>query len=165
MGLVELLIAMTVLIVALLALVAAMTSGTASIVRAGKVSTAASLADTQMQLYRALKYCSIRLDDASIPTSAPYTTDAAYNATQVRDTDLCSGSAPTCASGPPAECNASRSVTAADGKSYRVDSYIVHVQPSGARQYKQVTVVVRDGLDPTQAGLARLVSTFDAATG
>ena len=53
-GLVELLIAMTMLNIGLLAVVASFSSGIVSINRAGKITTAAVLADGQMELYRAL---------------------------------------------------------------------------------------------------------------
>src|ERR671914_10961 len=92
-GLVELLIAMTVLAVALLALVAAFSSGALTLQRAGQTSTASALANQQMELYRGLKYCAIRLDDSAsnLPGPTPYTSDAAYSASQVLDTAVCGG--------------------------------------------------------------------------
>ena len=56
-GLVELLIAMTVMVVGITALVAGMSSGMVAVKRAGDESTAAALADTQMEAYRALPNC------------------------------------------------------------------------------------------------------------
>jgi type II secretory pathway pseudopilin PulG len=153
-GLIELLIAMLMLNVGLLAVVAAFSSGIVSINRAGRVTTSAVLADGQMELYRALTYDAIKLDTATIPGTVPYTTDIAYNATQV--TGTCTGS--------PNECNASRQVTGADGKPYRVDTYIVSVAPTGGRALKKVTVVVRDYNNLT-LNYARQVSTFDQSTG
>lgn len=167
MGLVELLIAMTVLAVALLALVAALSAGALSLRRASKTSTAAALANQQMELYRGLKYCWIRLDDASIAGPAPYTSDAAWSGSQVLDTAPCGNpsTTPTCGAGPPNECNASREVTGPDGRKYRVDTYIVPETPSGGRELKRVTVVVRDQDAPTVGGLSRTSSKFDAASG
>jgi type II secretory pathway pseudopilin PulG len=153
-GLVELLIAMTMLNIGLLAVVAAFSSGVVSLNRASRITTAAVLADGQMELYRAIKYTSIQLDTTTIPSSAPYNTDTAYNATQV--TGTCSGSPP--------ECNASRQVTGADGKSYRLDTYIVSYTPTGGRALKKVTVVVRDYNNLT-VSYARQISTFDQSTG
>jgi type II secretory pathway pseudopilin PulG len=164
-GLVELLIAMTVLSVALLALVAAFTSGALALRRAGQTSTAAALADQQMELYRGLKYCAIRLDDGSLPGPAPYSSDAAYSGSQVLDTALCGGVAQPCAAGPPNECDASRDVTGPDGRRYRVDTYIVYETPSGGRELKQVTVVVRDSDQLTAGGLVRVSSGFDRISG
>ncbi|MFN2469676.1 MAG: prepilin-type N-terminal cleavage/methylation domain-containing protein, partial [Gaiellaceae bacterium] len=142
-GLVELIISMTMLSVALLALVAGFNSGLLALQRAGKTSTAATMADQQMERYRALKYCDIRLDDAALPGPAPYTTDPAYSASQVLDTTLCAGATPTCAAGPPPECNPSRVVPGPDNRNYRVDTYIVS-QTDGGRPLKLVTAVVRD---------------------
>jgi type II secretory pathway pseudopilin PulG len=153
-GLVELLIAMAMLNIGLLAVVAAFSSGIVSINRAGKITTAAVLADGQMELYRALTYNAIQLDAATIPGTTPYTTDTAYNASQV--TGTCTGSPP--------ECNASRQVTGADNRQYRIDTYIVSVAPTGGRNLKKVTVVVRDYNNLTLT-YARQVSTFDQSTG
>ena len=153
-GLIELLLAMTMLNIGLLAVVAAFSSGIVSLNRASRITTAAVLADGQMELYRALTYASIRLDPSSIPGTTPYTTDTAYSSTQV--TASCPGT--------PDECNASRSATGADGKTYRVDTFIVSTTPTGGRAVKRVTVVVRD---PNNLSLtfARQVSTFDQSTG
>ena len=153
-GLIELLLAMTMLNIGLLAVVAAFSSGIVSINRASRITTAAVLADGQMELYRALTNNAIRLEPSSIPTGAPYTTDSAYSASQVTAT---------CA-GPPAECNASRQATGADGKSYRIDTYIVSTTPTGGRPIKKVTVVVRDYTNLALT-FARQISTFDASTG
>src|SRR5215216_2781921 len=82
-GLVELLIAMAMLNIGLLAVVAAFSSGIVSINRAGKITTASVLADGQMELYRALRYDAIKLDPNTIPGTVPYTSDIAYSASQV----------------------------------------------------------------------------------
>ena len=153
-GLVELLIAMTMLNIGLLAVVASFSSGIVSINRAGRITTAAVLADGQMELYRALTYNAIQLDAATIPGTVPYTTDQAYSASQI--TGTCTGSPP--------ECNASRQVTGADGRLYRIDTYIVTTAPTGGRNLKKVTVVVRDYNNLTLT-YARQTSTFDQSTG
>jgi Tfp pilus assembly protein PilV len=152
--LIELLLAMTMLNIGLLAVVAAFSSGIVSLNRASRITTAAVLADGQMELYRALTYASIRLDPGSIPGSAPYTTDTAYSGSQV--TGTCPGT--------PDECNASRTATGADGKSYRVDTFIVSTTPTGGRPVKRVTVVIRDP-NNLSISFARQVSTFDQSTG
>ena len=61
-GLLELLMAMVMLNVGILALVAAFNSGAVALRRASKQSNAATLADTQMELFRGLKYTSIVQD-------------------------------------------------------------------------------------------------------
>jgi Tfp pilus assembly protein PilV len=157
-GLIELLIAMVILNVGILAIVASFNAGILTLSRASKVTTASVLADQQMELYRSIKYDSIRLAAATIPNTAPYTADAAYSATQVT-TPACSGPSY------PNECNASRTpVTGADGKSYRVDSYVVQTTPTGGRPVKLVTVVVRDAADVNKV-YARQASSFDQSTG
>jgi Tfp pilus assembly protein PilV len=166
-GLVELLIAMVMLNVGILAIVAAFNSGMFALKRASRISTATALADKQMELYRALPYASISLDSTTIPTGAPYTTDSAYSSTQV--TATCTGSPL------PDECTASRTVTNAqspDHKRYRVDTYIVlstatttPPTPPNGRPLKIVTVVVRDGYNVNARPLVREASTFDASTG
>jgi type II secretory pathway pseudopilin PulG len=158
-GLVELLVAMLILNVGLLALVMAFVSATKAVRQAGHISTASTIADTQLELYRALTYGTIALDPSSIPTTAPYTTDASYSTTQVTAT---------CASGTYSsypQCNASRTVTGPDHGSYRVDTYIVSSTPTGGRAIKVVTVVVRDPSDLTAQALARSSTSFDQSTG
>ena len=156
-GLVELLVAMVLMNIAFLALFATFSSGTVAIRRSARISTATTLADMQMELYRALTYSTIALDSSTIPVSAPYTTDSAYSASQV--TATCSG-----AVGSHNECNASRTVTGPDGHSYRVDTYIVSQTLSSARADKKVTIVVRDG-SSTSTVYARIASDFDLSTG
>jgi Tfp pilus assembly protein PilE len=158
-GLVELLIAMVMLNLGLLALLAAFISGSTTVRRASRIATASTLADTQLELYRSLVYGSIALDPSSVPASAPYTTDVAYNASQVTAT---------CAAGSYTsypQCNASRSVTGPDHGTYRVDTFIVYRTPTSGRPVKLVTVVVRDSTKLTGPALARHSSSFDQSTG
>ncbi|HXV02866.1 MAG TPA: prepilin-type N-terminal cleavage/methylation domain-containing protein [Gaiellaceae bacterium] len=156
-GLIELLIAMVILNVGLLAIVASFQAGIVSLSRASRVTTAAVLADQQMEVYRAITYGSIRLASSSIPGTAPYTTDPAYNATQIT-TPACSGTPL------PDECNASRVITGADNKSYRMDVFIVTTAPAGGRSMKQVTIVVRDANNLSRV-YVRQASSFDQSTG
>jgi Tfp pilus assembly protein PilV len=156
-GLIELLIALTILNIGILAIVASFNAGIITLNRASKITTAAVLADQQMELYRAINYDSIRLASATIPTTAPYTTDTAYSATQI--------TTPACSGPPyPDECNATRTATGADGKPYRIDTYIVQTTPTGGRAVKLVTVVVRDGVDNSKV-YVRQASSFDQSTG
>jgi type II secretory pathway pseudopilin PulG len=158
-GLVELLVAMLILNIGLLALLATFVNGTTTVRKASRAATASTLADTQMELYRALTYPRIALDPASIPGTAPYTTDVAYSASQITAT---------CASGAYTsypECNASRSVTGPDHGSYRLDTYIVLRPTTGGRDVKLVTVVVRDTQALSSPALARVSSSFDQSTG
>ncbi|HUZ81352.1 MAG TPA: hypothetical protein VMU73_03830 [Gaiellaceae bacterium] len=186
-GLVELLIAMVILQVALLALVGAFGAGSVALGRAAHINTAAVLADQQMELYRSMPYDAIGLDTAGAPTTGTY----------VGDTTVCPASqTPVCGNTPPRNnantspwsctastgttsvstyftanganpCTAHRSVTGSgspDGHSYYVDTYISWgTLISGERPVKQVSVVVRDGTSATE--LAKEVTTFDCSTG
>jgi len=147
-ALVEMLIAIVVINIGLLAILLAMTSGVAALRRSADTSTASAVADKQLERYRALAYASIYLDTTSLgSTDSTYTSDSAYSATQVNQT--CSPLI--------AACTPSQTVTGPDGRSYRVDTYIVSVTPSGGSAVKQITIVVRKA--GTTATLARVVST------
>ena len=161
-GLIELLIAMVILNIGILAIVASFNAGIVTLNRASRITTAAVLGDQQMELYRAITYDSIRLASATIPSVAPYTTDSSYSASQIV-TPACAGPSY------PDECNASRTAAGADGKPYRVDTYIVEMtpndgQPNEGRPVKLVTIVVRDGSDLAKV-YVRQASSFDQATG
>jgi type II secretory pathway pseudopilin PulG len=164
-GLIELLIAMVMLNVGILAIVAAFNSGMFALNRASKISTASALADSQMELYRALTYSAIALDSTSLGSvDNTYKCDSALgascpNSTSGEQTTTCSGSPL------PNECLPSRTATGADRKSYRVDTYITTTTPTNGRAVKLVTVVVRDGRNLSGRPLARIASTFDQSTG
>jgi Tfp pilus assembly protein PilV len=163
-GLVELLIAMTVLNVGLLAIVAAFSSSAIAINRAGRVGSAAALADTQTELYRTVTYDAIGLDLAA-------TTDATYKGDTVAcangtDCSNIAATSPTCPNANfPNACTPTRVARGADDHNYRVDTYIKKVTVSGQRDTKQVTIVVRDEEDLTLRPLARVVSVFDCSSG
>ena len=159
-GLLELLMSMTMLNIGILALVAAFNSGAIALQRASRISTAASLADTQMERYRAITYAAIALDNTSVSnTDSLYRSDPALGGSISNDVTTTTG----CTSPLPNECIPSRSTSGADHRTYRVDTYITYTTPTNGRQEKLVTVVVRDGR--TNSTLAREQSTFDASTG
>lgn len=159
-GLLELLMAMTMLSIGILALVAAFNSGTIALRRASQTSTAATLADAQMELYRALTYGAIQLDANAVnATDSVYRNDPVLGGNVANDVTTSSA----CGSVPP-ECNPSRSVVGADRRSYRVDSYVTLTTPTSGRQLKLVTIVVRGPAAPYPT-YAREQSTFDLSTG
>ena len=189
-GLIELLIAMVVMQIALLAIIGAFGAGAAALGRASKMNTASVLADQQMELYRTMPYDAIGLDTAGAPTTGTYIGDTAY--CPASQTPVCKNTGPrnnagtstwscTAASGSTSvavyfsanginPCLAHRPVSSAtqppspDGRSYYVDTYITWSQPvSASRAVKQVSVVVRDGTSAKE--LATQVSTFDCSTG
>lgn len=170
MTLVELLIAMIVLSVAILALVAAYTSGYVALNRATRVSSATLVADSQMERFRALQYSAIQLNTtcgATCTEDATFTGDTAYNSTaQVTG----------CSSTTESTCLPTQTKTGPDGKSYRLDTYIEYscvegtlsTSPSltcgSGNPYpdKRVTLVVRSS---SLTSPVRESSTFTAFPG
>lgn len=150
-ALIEMLVAIVVINVGLLAILLALTSGVTTLRRSAETSTASAVADRQLERYRALAFDAIYLDTASLAaTDSTYQADAAYSASQVSQT--CSPIV--------AACSPSQTVTGPDGRSYRIDTFIVWATPTGGTPVKQVTVVVRKA--GTTATLARVVSTAGA---
>lgn len=144
-GLIELLIALTVLSVGILALFGAFNAGALSLRRASNVSTAAALADKQMEGFRALSFASIGLV-APVPTSGGYVLDPESASAQVV-VDSCAGTT--------GQCTPSQTLPGPDGHGYEIDSYVVS---DGA--LKRVTVTVRDGSNLTGKPLERETSSF-----
>jgi len=168
-GLVELLMAMVILNVALLAIVSQFSSAGVGIAAAARTGTAGAIADRQMEQYRAMTYGWIGLYNSG-------TTDATYVADVACTTHA--GGTPPCGeyqitSGPCFDkftgaldpCTAITNLLGPDKHAYRVDTYITRTAPAGNnRATKTVTIVVRD-TKPGLPVLAREVSTFDCSTG
>jgi Tfp pilus assembly protein PilE len=175
-GLIELVIAITMLNVGILAIVAAFNSGALALARASKVSTATAIGDQQLELLRGMKWDNIKQDTTewnSATADATYTNDSVYQlnmAAPVAPKQL----VPTISGGvcaatgspaavPPA-CDPSRLVTGPDGRQYRVDTYLYSDQPTNSQRFKVITVVVRSST-ALGAALARMTSTFDPTVG
>ena len=150
-GLVELLIAMSILTIALMGIAAAFSAGILAVDRASRASTAGTIADVRMERYRAAGYNAIAL------TCGPGDPAAAV-----------------CVS--PAE-----TVTGADGRTYLLDVSVgwtcalpLNTPPTGtvaapscagqSRPSKLVTLVVRNAGTPSKV-LFRESSTFELALG
>jgi Tfp pilus assembly protein PilV len=169
-GLLELLMAMVMLNVGILAIVAAFSSGNAALARASRVSTATALADKQMEIYRGADYDNIVFTTTewnSALGDSVYTGDSVYQqnmATPPAPKALV-GTVTSCPSAVPAQaCDPSFLVTGADHRAYRVDTYLYYDTPDYGNQLKTITVVVRDGT-ATSRTYARVTSTFDPSTG
>jgi type II secretory pathway pseudopilin PulG len=167
-GLIELLISMMMLNIGILAIVAAFNSGAIALRNAAATSTAAVLADKQMELYRALKYPEIALDTTAVATANAETTYQCELANRINPAGSCGGvnqqtqQLTTCGTMTP-QCNPRQTVTGPDQRSYRVDSYVVAQTPPTGRPVKLVTIVVRRASD--LRALARVSSTFDQSSG
>jgi Tfp pilus assembly protein PilV len=166
----ELLMAMVMLNVGILAVVAAFSSGNAALYRANRISTSGALANKQMEAYRGLKYDNI-VFVTSEWTSA--IADSTYTGDTVYQQNMASPVAPkalvatvsTCPANVPATaCDPSYTTTGADHRSYRVDTYLYFDTPTSGNQLRAVTVVIRDPNSLTTP-LARVSSTFDPSTG
>jgi Tfp pilus assembly protein PilV len=169
-GLLELLMAMVMLNVGILAIVAAFSSGNSALARASRISTAAALADKEMEIYRGADYDNIVFSTSEWNSA---TGDSTYTGDAVYQTNMATPPAPkalvstvsTCPSVVPAQaCDPSFVLTGADHRKYRVDTYLYYDTPSFGNQLKTITVVVRDGDTQTKT-YARVTSTFDPSTG
>ncbi len=154
-GLVELLIAMTILAVAIGAQLAVFSASFTSLHRASRKGTAVMLADKQMEIYRTVAYSCIYLTAAT--GDSTYSGDPAYSASQVTGSSCSPSTTP-----PSSATTASQTSAGPDGLSYRIDTYVVSETPTGGRAMKKVTVVVR-GITNGAVGsvLARAASSFD----
>lgn len=171
-GLIELLIAMTMLNIGLLALIASLNTGMAALNNASRVSTASLLAERQLELYRGIGAASVGLHQGSLTDL--YANDAVYGCDPaiVNPALVCSSANRTAqitlstCSATSAQCSPSQPVTGPDGQRYRVDTYVVSRTPPAngpVRAVKLVTVVVRNADDPDRT-YARHQSTFDEGT-
>ena len=162
-GLVELMISLVVLNVGILAIVAAFNSDALALLRAGETSTASTLGDKQVELYRAIKYTAISLNTTAV--DGTYTGDAAYPGTRV--TGACTA-LPAVACVPTQTIDSSSTPPSPDGRSYRIDTYITSHTPrrrgmaGWSPAVKRVTVVVRRS-SPLKT--LRVSSNFDQSTG
>jgi type II secretory pathway pseudopilin PulG len=168
-GLLELLMAMVMLNVGILAIVAAFSSGNAALARASQVSTATALADKQLESYRGLIYDNILFTtsewNAAIADST-YTADTAYTSNMLNPVapKALVGTLSTCpTSVPSTSCDPSYTTTGPDHRSYRVDTYLYFDQVGGGSQLKSMTVVVRPAASLSRS-FARVSSTFDSST-
>jgi Tfp pilus assembly protein PilV len=168
-GMLELLMAMVMLNVGILAIVAAFSSGNSALARASRTSTAGALADKQMEAYRGLIYNNIVFTtsewNAALADST-YTADTAYTTNMLNPVSpkALVSTVTTCpANVPPNACDPSYTTPGADHRSYRVDTYLYYDAPGGGMQLKSITVVVRPA-DDTSRFYARVSSTFDSST-
>ena len=246
-GMIELLAAMTVMLIGIFAVFAVFQAGIVQIRRASTITTAAAIADSEMEKYRAIKYDSIGLANSDVDSvvagsygstytgQAFYKTDTAASTTlsgavsstqttvpvqatvtgfpsagpflvkidseymlinnrststwtlyQSADRGLLGSTAAAhssgatvywiqrvnvtaCGSSPCTNSVATKTVTGADGRAYKVDTYITWQQISSAgstagRLVKLVSIVVRSSSSPYKVW-AKLSATFDEGTG
>jgi uncharacterized protein (TIGR02598 family) len=166
-GLIELLAAMAVLSIALMALLAGYGSAVVSLRSSSTKTTAAALADAQMELYRAVPFASIGLDQTAFAAAdSTYVADeTGLNAALTNPADATDATIASCGSTP--QCLPVQTVTGNDGRSYRLETFVRDVVNNTAISYtiRIVTVIVRD---PNVSGtpvLFTLTSGFDRGPG
>jgi Tfp pilus assembly protein PilE len=150
-GLIELVVAMVVITVAVLALMAAYDEGFISLHKSARTNAAATLAETQLELYSSLPYTAVGLDSTKLATAkasdSTYLSD--YNSLSPTGSDVTISNCGTTANCLPVQ---SPNPTGSDGRTYKVETFIQTVTqnaPSGTTQERMVTVIVRD---PQQSG-------------
>ena len=140
MTLIELLVAMLVMAFGIMALVAAFTSGILAIERGAKTSTAGTLADKQMEVYRQMSFAAIPVGVQGAQT----TTGANAGNYWLQATISWSCPIGTLVSGPPPSCS--------------------NGTGAAARPVKLVSIDVRD-TNGSGKLLVNETSTFDSSTG
>jgi prepilin-type N-terminal cleavage/methylation domain-containing protein len=173
-GLIELMIATTILVVALLALAAGYDQAFLSLHRASTKAVATELADRQLELYRSLRYAAIGLD-ATAYANATTTTSGTYDATYAADAAAIAAADPAAATpstiascGTAPQCSPVQSAVGSDGKTYRVESFVRDVPESvtGVSWAERVvTVVVRDTTAAGDPEIVRETSAYDRSAG
>jgi type II secretory pathway pseudopilin PulG len=154
-GLVELVAALSIMSIGILALVAAFNSGALVLQRSARVSTATVLAERQLELYRGMTWEQIGL--AADSADSLYAAGRPYGEDPDLSCDPADAALP--------ECMPIQTVNGPDGRSYRVDTYVVQHDfadqgGSALRPVKVVRVIVRDGSELSSV-LVRQESTFD----
>jgi Tfp pilus assembly protein PilV len=168
---VELLAAMVVMAIGIMALFAMFQSSSVQMRRAAITSTAAALADSKMERFRAVRYDTIGLAEADVAAAdSVYTgqSEGAYRsisspANQVASTVVMTK----CPGSPCTDTVPTEEVTGADGRTYRVDTYvtwkaITNQAGIAGRDVKLVTIIVRDRSDRIWAHVS---SSFDQLSG
>lgn len=175
-GLVELIVALTVLAIGIGSLLTLLTSSALSLQRSDQKGTALVLAEKQIELYRGVVYKDIRLDQNSLNNIATIDPLGLYTSANSSDSDIpvASGQLSDTAAGGvttdcpdlavPVECAPVQpNVTGPDHRRYRIDTYIHQDYPNGSAGEPVATVFVdvRDGANPRRI-LARSSSTFSS---
>ena len=164
-GLIELVIALAILNVVILALFATFNAGSLALQRASRISTAETLADKQMELYRARLYKGIGLENTLSrppPETDPHRRPR-LGQRRGQFTD------PRPARPPLDECKPIQTgVTGPDSRTYRIDTYVASSPPAPAasgRSRRQACHRRRPRPERPAKCSPALQSTFDQATG
>ena len=157
-GVVELLAAMVVLSIAVLALMASYDQAFFSLHSSARTSSAALLGNNQLELYGSLPYASIGLDQSTLASvkasDTVYTSDEAGLAGATGTDVTISG----CGSSP--QCLPVQTLTGSDRRSYRVETFVRDVTHGGTAE-RVATVIVRDESASGAPEIVTLSTVFD----
>ncbi len=173
--LIELIAAVVILSVALLALLGAYDDAWFSLRSGAKNSSAGIIANDQLELYASLQYSSIGLDATTLTsTKASDTTYTSDEAALPVPANTTAADATISSCGTSAQCLPVQRVTGADGKSYRLETFArlitnVSTCPNqnatqcGSSPWKEkvVTVIVRDLSKTGNPKVVTLQTAFD----
>lgn len=138
---VELIAAVTVLSIAVLALTAVFEAAFFSLHSAGQKAAAAQLANDQLELYGSLSFSSIALDSSALATAQA--SDAYYSSDEAALAGATGTDVTLASCGSTAQCTPVQILTGSDHRSYRVETFIRDVTVLYQTE-RIVTVVVRD---------------------
>jgi type II secretory pathway pseudopilin PulG len=180
--LIEVVAAIMILSIALLALMAGYDSAFESLHASGRKATAATLANEQLELYRALPYTSIGLD-ADTTSAVGDPNNAAYDETYATNSLLDGDWVPDpdnpdslvqqpsgtvnevtiTSCGTTANCLPIQNVTGPDGRQYRLETYIRDRPNNTAITWPErvVTVIVQDASSSDYPEILRIETAFD----
>jgi type II secretory pathway pseudopilin PulG len=160
---VELVAAVVILSIALLALMAGYSAAFLSLHKAAQKSAGATLADNQLELYSALAYASIGLDATTLTSvkssNSTYVSDEAGLTSAASATDhTISGCGST------SQCLPVQTLTGSDGKSYTIETFIRDIANASytGRSERVVTVLVRDPSTTGSPTVTQLSAAYDA---
>ena len=164
--LVELIAAMAVLSIALLALMASYDQTFFSSRSSGKTSSATLLANNQLELYEAYSYwtsfTSIGLDQSTLATVKA--TDSVYTADAASLPGSAAGDVTISGCGATANCLPVQTATGSDHRLYKVETFIRDVS-NGQTSERVVTVIVRDASASGSPEVVTLSTAFDETKG
>jgi Tfp pilus assembly protein PilV len=165
--LLELLMAMTILAVAIGAFMSLYAASAMSLRRASVSGSALTLVERQMESYRSLVYDDLAVSSATIPAAGTTYFTVRPTAVPVSFSNITGAATASSACVEPSDplpgC-ARQTITGPDNRSYTIDSYIVTETPAGGRAGKQITVAVRLTSEAAGTIRAQATSAFDAAS-
>jgi Tfp pilus assembly protein PilV len=159
--LIELLIALTFLVIAVGGLLSVFASSVISLRHASIEGNALTLADKQMETYKTIAYASIGIKTSTIPgsgdlyISSPPTSLTSSQQASITTGQVNAGTIP-----------ATQTVTGPDNRTYRIDSYVFPTTAgNGYEAYVQVTIAVRSVSGGVVGPIrAQATSAFDQAS-